>query len=156
MITTLKILAFDLHWLLIGEVVADEAVAPVENGVTPPAETADNTPFMIMMFGMLAVFYIMMFRRSRKRRQQQSKKMDALTMYCEITTIGGLCGTVVNIENTTDDKGNESISHVTIETDSAKQSRIRIVREAIGQIVSSDDDKATDEEENKSFKTSKR
>ncbi|MBT3889435.1 MAG: hypothetical protein HN617_01460 [Planctomycetaceae bacterium] len=156
MITTLKILAFDLHWLLIGEVVADEAVAPVENGVTPPAETADNTPFMIMMFGMLAVFYIMMFRRSRKRRQQQSKKMDALTMYCEITTIGGLCGTVVNIENTTDDKGNESISHVTIETDSATQSRIRIVREAIGQIVSSDDDKATDEEENKSFKTSKR
>jgi preprotein translocase subunit YajC len=71
--------------------------------------------------------------------------MDDLTMYCEITTIGGLCGTVVHIENTTDDKGNESISHVTIETDSETQSRIRIVREAIGQIVSSDDDKASDE-----------
>jgi preprotein translocase YajC subunit len=91
---------------------------------------------------MLAFFYLMMFRRSRKRRQQQSKKMDDLTMYCEITTIGGLCGTVVNIENTTDDKGNESISHVTIETDSETQSRIRIVREAIGQIVSNDDDTA--------------
>ena len=63
-------------------------------------------------------------------------------MYCEITTIGGLCGTVVNIEDTTDDKGNESISHVTIETDSETQSRIRIVREAIGQIVSSDDETA--------------
>jgi hypothetical protein len=50
-----------------------------------------------------------------------------------------LCGTVVNIEDRTDDKGNESISHVTIETDSETQSRIRIVREAIGQIVSSDD-----------------
>ena len=147
MIMTLKIIAFDLHWLLIGKVVADEAVPPVENDVTPPpaAETADNMLFMIMMFGMLAVFYIMMFRRSRKRRQQQSQKMDELTMYCEITTIGGLCGTVVNIENTTDAKGNELISHVTIETDSDTQSRIRIVREAIGQIVSSDDDETSDE-----------
>ena len=134
MIMTLKILAFDLHWLLLGQ----EADVEV-------AEPADNTSFMIMMFGMLAVFYVMMFRRSRKRRRQQSQKMDDLTMYCEITTIGGLCGTVVNIENTTDDKGNESISHVTIETDSETQSRIRIVREAIGQIVSSDDDKASDE-----------
>ncbi len=131
MIMTLKILAFDLHWLLLGQ----EADVEV-------AEPADNTSFMIMMFGMLAVFYIMMFRRSRKRRKQQSQKMDDLTMYCEITTIGGLCGTVVHIENTTDDKGNESISHVTIETDSETQSRIRIVREAIGQIVSSDNETA--------------
>jgi|TARA_B110000467_G_scaffold150563_1_gene158148 preprotein translocase YajC subunit len=130
MITTLQRLAFDLHWLLIGQ--GEDTEGPI-------------SPLMIMMFGMLAVFYIMMFRRSRKRRQQQSKKMDALTMYCEITTIGGLCGTVVNIENTTDDKGNEAISHVTIETDSETQSRIRIVREAIGQIVSGDDDKASDE-----------
>ena len=145
MITTLQRLAFDLHWLLIGQATDGEVAKPAENGDLPLAETSDNTPFMIMMFGMLAVFYIMMFRRSRKRRQQQSKKMDALTMYCEITTIGGLCGTVVNIENTTDDKGNEAISHVTIETDSETQSRIRIVREAIGQIVSSDDDKASDE-----------
>ena len=139
MITTLQRLAFDLHWLLIGQKAAVEAaVKPNGDQDTPPY-------MMIMMFGMLAVFYIMMFRRSRKRRQQQSKKMDDLTMYCEITTIGGLCGTVVNIENATDDKGNESISHVTIETDSETQSRIRIVREAIGQIVSSDDDKASDE-----------
>jgi len=137
MIMTLKILAFDLNWLLIGDATED-----VTENV---GETADNMPFMIMMFGMLAVFYIMMFRKSRKRRQQQSQKMDALSMYCEITTIGGLCGTVVDIENVTDDKGNESISHVTIETDSETQSRIRIVREAIGQIVSSDDDEASDE-----------
>jgi preprotein translocase YajC subunit len=139
---TLKILAFDLHWLLLGQAADAEVAKPTETGDAPPA---DNTSFMIMMFGMLAVFYIMMFRRSRKRRKQQSQKMDDLTMYCEITTIGGLCGTVVHIENTTDDKGNESISHVTIETDSETQSRIRIVREAIGQIVSSDDDKASDE-----------
>jgi preprotein translocase YajC subunit len=137
MITTLQRLAFDLHWLLIGQEAAVEAAVKPNGDQDPPY-------MMIMMFGMLAVFYIMMFRRSRKRRQQQSKKMDALTMYCEITTIGGLCGTVVNIENTTDDKGNEAISHVTIETDSETQSRIRIVREAIGQIVSSDDDKASD------------
>ena len=137
MIMTLKILAFDLNWLLIGDATED-----VTENV---GETADNMPFMIMMFGMLAVFYIMMFRKTRKRRQQQSQKMDALSMYCEITTIGGLCGTVVDIENVTDDKGNESISHVTIETDSETQSRIRIVREAIGQIVSSDDDEASDE-----------
>jgi preprotein translocase YajC subunit len=141
MITTLKILAFDLHWLLIG-------LAPDGENFEPSVDVDNsnsNMPFMIMMFGMLAVFYIMMFRRSRKRRQQQSKKMDDLTMYCEITTIGGLCGTVVNIENATADKGNESISHVTIETDSETQSRIRIVREAIGQIISSDDDHASDE-----------
>lgn len=142
MIMTLKILAFDLHWLLLGKAAEGEVAQLAENGDAP---SSDNTGFMIMMFGMLAVFYLMMFRRSRKRRKQQSQKMDDLTMYCEITTIGGLCGTVVHIENTTDDKGNESISHVTIETDSETQSRIRIVREAIGQIVSSDDDKASDE-----------
>ena len=131
MILTLKILAFDLHWFLVGQALEGEA-----------KQEPDNTSFMIMMFGMLAVFYFMMFRRSRKRKQQQSQKMDDLKMYCEITTIGGLCGTVVNIEVTTDDKGNELISHVTIETDSETQSRIRIVREAIGQIVSNDDETA--------------
>ena len=138
MILTLKLLAFDLYWFLVGQA-ADWAAKPAaENG----AEAPDNTSFMIMMFGMLAVFYFMMFRKSRKRKQQQSQKMNELKMYCEITTIGGLCGTVVNIEDTTDDKGNESISHVTIETDSETQSRIRIVREAIGQIVSNDDETA--------------
>ena len=142
MIMTLKILAFDLQWLLLGQAADGEVAKPAENGDAP---SSDNTGFMIMMFGMLAVFYLMMFRRSRKRKKQQTQKMDDLTMYCEITTIGGLCGTVVHIENTTDDKDNESISHVTIETDSETQSRIRIVREAIGQIVSSDDDKASDE-----------
>ena len=138
MIFSLKLLAFDLHWLLVGQA-TDGAAKPAAK---IDADPQDNTTFMIMMFGMLAVFYFMMFRRSRKRRHQQSQKMDDLKMYCEITTIGGLCGTVVNIEETTDDKGNESISHVTIETDSETQSRIRIVREAIGQIVSSDDDTA--------------
>ena len=139
MILTLKLLAFDLHWFLVGQALDGDAEPGVENGAEAPA---DNTSFMIMMFGMLAVFYFMMFRRSRKRKQQQSQKMGDLKMYCEITTIGGLCGTVVNIEDTTDDKGNESISHVTIETDSETQSRIRIVREAIGQIVSSEDETA--------------
>ena len=138
MILTLKLLAFDLHWFLVGLAFDGEGKPVAENS----AEAPDNTPFMIMMFGMLAVFYFMMFRRSRKRKQQQAQKMGDLKMYCEITTIGGLCGTVVNIEDTTDDKGNESISHVTIETDSETQSRIRIVREAIGQIVSNDDETA--------------
>ena len=64
----------------------------------------------------------------------------ALELYANVITIGGLCGTVVEIEETTDDKGNDVISHVTIETDSESQTRIRVIREAIGRIVSSEDE----------------
>jgi Na+-transporting NADH:ubiquinone oxidoreductase subunit NqrC len=51
-----------MKWWLIAQAAVD--------GEPPPA---DNTSFMIMMFGMVAVLCVVMFRRSRKQQQQQAQ-----------------------------------------------------------------------------------
>lgn len=75
---------------------------------------------LIMVVLMLAVFYFMLIRPENKRKKEAEEMRSAVKVGDKITTIGGICGTVVNIK---DDK-------LVIET-GADQVRIELAKWAM-------------------------
>ena len=75
---------------------------------------------LIMLVLMLAVFYFMLIRPENKRKKEAEEMRSAVKVGDKITTIGGICGTVVSIK---DDK-------LVIET-SADQVRIELAKWAM-------------------------
>ena len=75
---------------------------------------------LIMLVLMLAVFYFMLIRPENTRKKEAEEMRSAVKVGDKITTIGGICGTVVSIK---DDK-------LVIET-GADQVRIELAKWAM-------------------------
>ena len=86
-------------------------------------------PFMIVL-GVL--FYLMVLRPENKRRSESEQMRKDLKKNDRVLTIGGIYGTVVNIHGDTGD--------VTIKVDENSNTRMRITRSSIGQIIKESDD----------------
>ena len=54
---------------------------------------------LIMLVLMLAVFYFMLIRPENKRKKEAEEMRSAVKVGDKITTIGGICGTVVSIKD---------------------------------------------------------
>ena len=75
---------------------------------------------LLMMVLMIAIFYFMLIRPENKRKKEAEEMRSAVKVGDKITTIGGICGTVVSIK---DDK-------LVIET-GADQVRIELAKWAM-------------------------
>ena len=53
---------------------------------------------LIMMVLMIAIFYFMLIRPENKRKKEAEAMRSAVKVGDRITTIGGICGTVVNVK----------------------------------------------------------
>ena len=82
--------------------------------------TLGTVGMIVMLVLMVAVFYFVGIRPQKKQEKQNNEMRNALTVGDEITTIGGIIGTVVNVK---EDK-------IVIET-SADQVRIEFAKWAI-------------------------
>ena len=76
--------------------------------------------YIIMLVGLVAVFYFLMYRPQKKQEKEKQAMMNNLEVGDEITTIGGIIGEIVSIKEET----------VTIET-GKERNKIRILRSAI-------------------------
>ena len=47
----------------------------------------------------VALFYFMIIRPNKKRQKEEQERLNSLTLGAEITTIGGIVGTIVNIKD---------------------------------------------------------
>lgn len=56
------------------------------------------TSTLIMLVMMMAVFYFMLIRPENKRKKEAEAMRSAVKVGDRITTIGGICGTVVNVK----------------------------------------------------------
>ena len=66
-------------------------------GATNPAGSGMST---ILMLGiMIAVFYFMMIRPENKRKKEAEAMRSAMKVGDKVTTIGGVCGTVVDVKD---------------------------------------------------------
>ena len=75
---------------------------------------------IIMIVAMLGIFYFMLIRPENKRKKEAEQTRNSVKNGDEITTIGGIVGTVVNVK---EDK-------IVIET-SADQVRVELMKWAI-------------------------
>jgi len=56
---------------------------------------------IIMIVALIAVFYFMMIRPENKRKKETQKMLDSLTVGDQITTIGGIKGTICAVKEDT-------------------------------------------------------
>ena len=67
------------------------------------ATTADPTESLLGMLPMLlimgAVFYFMLIRPENKRKKEAEQLRSGVKSGDKVTTIGGICGTVVNVKD---------------------------------------------------------
>lgn len=60
--------------------------------------SAGMGPSLIMLVAMFAIFYFMLIRPEKKRKKEEEQKRNDLKNGDRITTIGGICGVVVDIK----------------------------------------------------------
>ena len=53
---------------------------------------------LLMLVMMIAVFYFMLIRPENKRKKEAEQTRNSVKTGDEIVTIGGICGTVVNVK----------------------------------------------------------
>lgn len=68
------------------------------SGAVDPAAGGTMTPTIIMIVGMIAVFYFMIIRPENKRKKEAENLRSSIKVGDEITTIGGITGKVVNVK----------------------------------------------------------
>jgi len=66
-----------------------------------PAETVGGGSMLIMLLVMVAVMYFMIWRPESKRKKQAEEMRSSLKVGDEITTIGGIVGTVCAVKEKT-------------------------------------------------------
>lgn len=89
----------------------------------PDGGTANPAATMVMMFGFIAIFYFIFFRPQRKQQKEHQEMVRNLKRGDEITTIGGVVGTIVHLTN----------ERVTVKTG---DTRIEVERSKIGRVGS--------------------
>ncbi len=92
-------------------------------------------PFVLI--GVL--FYFLLIRPDRRRRADMNKMLDNLKRNDRVVTIGGIIGTVVSVQQDTND--------VTIRVDENTNARLRILRSAISRVIHDKDDAGVKKDE---------
>ena len=85
-----------------GLVTLAEAVESAPPPAAPQATPADPSTQLVSMLGMLVplglVFWLLIIRPESKRRKEREQVLNAVKVKDRVVTIGGLYGTVVDIE----------------------------------------------------------
>lgn len=66
---------------------------------TPTDPTGSLLGMLPMLLIMVGVFYFMLIRPENKRKKEAEQMRSGLKTGDKVTTIGGICGTVVNVKD---------------------------------------------------------
>lgn len=91
---------------------------------SPDGGTANPMATMMMMVGFIAIFYFLFFRPQRKQQQDHKALVEGLKKGDEVTTIGGIVGTIVHL---TDDRVTVKTGDTRIEIERSKVARVHAV-----------------------------
>ena len=127
----IQLLAGQLQYVLLAQEEAGGEAAADAQG--------PGSGFLILLLGFMVFMFMFSGRGAKKRRNEKNKMLNSIGKYSEVITIGGLCGTVIEVEETSVDGEEPYPTHFLIEVDSGSGSRIRVVAEAIGRVLEADD-----------------
>lgn len=80
---------------------------------------------MVPIILMLVVMYFLLFRGPKKKQQQHKQMLEGMQKNDRVRTIGGILGTVVDVRDT----------EVVIKIDEANNTKMRMARNAISQVI---------------------
>ncbi|MCD4831832.1 MAG: preprotein translocase subunit YajC [Anaerohalosphaeraceae bacterium] len=119
------------------EVVTSEPIDVVQTETTSTTQQADpnsvvckpapkSNPIQFVFIGLIFVMlYFVMFRGPKKKQQQQKKMVDSLKKNDRVQTIGGILGTVIDINE----------SEVTIKIDESNNTKMKLQVNAISRVI---------------------
>jgi preprotein translocase subunit YajC len=90
----------------------------------PTASPFSMLPALVII-GFL--FYLMIIRPERRRQSQQKSLLDNLKKNDRVVTVGGVYGTVTNVQRETDS--------VTLRVDEETNSKLRVTLSAIARVI---------------------
>ena len=90
---------------------------------------------MLVVVGVL--MYLMILRPDSKKRKEAEAMLSNLKKNDPVVTIGGICGTVVNV--------NPGSAVVTIRVDDGTNTRLRVLRSAIARVGNPEDGESSSE-----------
>lgn len=82
--------------------------------------------FVLPLLAMLALMYFMLLRPEQRKRKEVENTLANLKKNDHIVTIGGICGTVVNIS--------PGSTTITIKVDESNNTRLKILRSAVARV----------------------
>ena len=86
----------------------------------------------LIPFGMIAVlFYFMVIRPERRKKADLLAMLQNLKKNDRVITVGGIYGTIVNAP--------QGSKEVTLKVDENNNTRLRVLRSSISQVLSSDE-----------------
>lgn len=89
---------------------------------SPDGGTANPAATIMMMGGFIAIFYFLFFRPQRKQQQDHQALVQGLKKGDEITTIGGIVGTIIHL---TDDRITVKSAETKLEIERSKIGSVR-------------------------------
>jgi preprotein translocase subunit YajC len=101
---------------------AGGAAAPGAGGITDMLFSSYALP----LGAMLLLMYFMLLRPEQKKRKEVEQTLGNLKKNDHIVTIGGICGTVVNIS--------PGSTYITIKVDESNNTRLKILRSAVARV----------------------
>lgn len=119
--------------------ITSEPVNSDEQTTTTTQSDSDTTPLtkkpnpfggtqLIFLALMFVLMYMVLFRAPRKKQQQHKQMIQTLAKNDRVQTIGGIIGTVVDVRD----------DEVTLKIDESNNTKIKIIRSAIGRNMSKD------------------
>lgn len=109
-------------------------VAQAEGGEAAPGL---DLPFFVPVIIIGILFYFLLIRPERKRSAETADLLKSLKKNDHIVTIGGIYGTIVNVQ--------EGSDTITIRVDENTNTKLRIRRSAVSAIVKDDDGEKKEE-----------
>lgn len=110
----------------------EQTTTTTQSDADAPTDTIKRSPFgssqLIFLALMFVLMYMILFRGPRKKQQQHKQMVQSLTKNDKVQTIGGIIGTVVDIKE----------DEITLKIDESNNTKIKILRSAIGRNMSKD------------------
>ena len=92
----------------------------------PSSMLIQFSPFILIA----VLFYLLMIRPERRKRAELTAMLSNLKKNDRVVTIGGIYGTVVNVQ--------KDLDEVTIKVDESTNTKLRMQRAAIARVIASD------------------
>ena len=90
-----------------------------------------GAPMWPMLIALFAVFYFFIIRPQKKKQSNTQSMLDTLSKGDRIITIGGICGTVVNIKEKKDAKSENDIIVLKV----SDNTKIEMIRSSISKVL---------------------
>jgi preprotein translocase subunit YajC len=92
---------------------------------------------MMPLVIIFVLFYFMLIRPERRRKADLNRMLDGLKKSDHVVTVGGIVGTVVNVQKGSDE--------VTIRVDESTNAKLRVLRSSIARVVGEGDGETSKE-----------